>query len=159
MTRSYNNNEKVLLNFCDPSSLTTPEPLFVTEAILQSRKIPAQPQWINARQQIEDQLTPTKMSGAGQKRKFTGSSDGNKYKHSRRDDEIEQSHTQGKLDLIFGQRSVFPGLDDYTLTGDDTLDHDDELGALSYLRSVRYVTENPQTIRVSMAKTKYLEKC
>lgn len=90
------------------------------------------------------------MSSAGQKRKFTGT-DGNGNKHSRRDDEIEQSHTQGRLDLIFGQRSAFPGLDDYTLTGDESLDHDDELGALSYLRSVRYV-ETPKTTGVPMAK-------
>lgn len=79
------------------------------------------------------------MSSPGQKRKFTGTTNDNGFKYSRPNDEVEQSHTQGKLDITFGQRSVFPGLDDYTLTGDDSLDHDDELGALSYLRSVRYV--------------------
>lgn len=78
------------------------------------------------------------MSKTGRKRKFTATEDGNGGGYQGSDD-TEQSHTAGRLDLTFGQRSVFPGLDDYTLTGDEFLDHDDELGALSYLRSVRYV--------------------
>lgn len=52
-----------------------------------------------------------------------------------------QSHTQGKLDPTFGQRSAIPGLDDYSRVEyeDGELDYgdDEDENALSYLRSVR----------------------
>jgi hypothetical protein len=59
-----------------------------------------------------------------------------------------QSVSYGRVDPTYGQRSAIPGLDEYsaTGTGSDPAGGDSEVEcsideeALSYLRSVRYVT-------------------
>jgi hypothetical protein len=42
-----------------------------------------------------------------------------------------------KTDSVYGQRSVFPGLDHPTHPSDDDLEFEDEADALAYLKSVR----------------------
>jgi hypothetical protein len=67
------------------------------------------------------------------------SSSGNTNKRQRTstEDGAKQSHTQGRMDPTFGQRSAIPGLDDYTAVSDEDLDYGEDMDALSYLRSVR----------------------
>lgn len=53
----------------------------------------------------------------------------------------QKEGTQGRIDPTYGQRSAFPGLDGEGgfAEEDDDLDYGDDAGAMSYLRSVRYV--------------------
>lgn len=44
-----------------------------------------------------------------------------------------------QTDATYGQRCVFPLLDDQTAPSDEDLELEDETDALAYLRSVRYV--------------------
>lgn len=41
------------------------------------------------------------------------------------------------VDVTYGQRSMFPGLDGGTVPSDDDLEFEDDGAALAYLRSVR----------------------
>ena len=47
--------------------------------------------------------------------------------------------TQGRIDPTYGQRSAFPGLDEDSgfAVEDEDLDYEEDVGALSYLRTVR----------------------
>ena len=44
---------------------------------------------------------------------------------------------QPATDITYGQRCVFPGLDDSLVHTDDDIDYEDEQDALAYLKSVR----------------------
>lgn len=48
--------------------------------------------------------------------------------------------SEARVDPTYGQRSAIPGLDDEnTMAGDDWLDYEDGMEALTYLRAVRLV--------------------
>lgn len=44
---------------------------------------------------------------------------------------------EAKTDAVYGQRSVFPSLDEHTYPSDEDLEFEDEADALAYLKSVR----------------------
>lgn len=72
---------------------------------------------------------------AGMKRKHgVNPSDGVEFYTS-----SSRTSFEARIDPTYGQRSAIPGLDDQTvMEGDkDTLDYDDEMDALRYLRAVR----------------------
>jgi hypothetical protein len=75
------------------------------------------------------------------------------YESSKRLRQLGDNYTKnikhGRVDPTFGQRSAIPGLDDddgeFAIGGDNDdqdldLDYGDSVDALSYLRSVRYVS-------------------
>lgn len=45
--------------------------------------------------------------------------------------------SEAKTDAVYGQRSVFPTLDEHTYPSDEDLEFEDEADALAYLKSVR----------------------
>jgi hypothetical protein len=74
---------------------------------------------------------------AGTKRKHDDESPDTVYTNKSR----SRPSIEARVDPTYGQRSAIPGLDDDTMMeGDDEdLNYDEEMDALSYLRSVRLV--------------------
>jgi hypothetical protein len=71
----------------------------------------------------------------GTKRKYREDSPTSLYSNKAR----SRPSVEARVDPTYGQRSAIPGLDDDTvMEGDeDTLDYDEDMEALKYLRAVR----------------------
>ena len=72
------------------------------------------------------------------KRKFEDNSSETLYSNKAR----AKPTVEGRIDPTYGQRSALPGLDDEEVAfdgDDDSLNYDDSMDAISYLRSVRLV--------------------
>jgi hypothetical protein len=75
---------------------------------------------------------------AKNKRKSAGLDYDEPSKRSRSDG-TSKGATQGRVDPTYGQRSAFPGLDEYSAGAieDEDLEYGDDVEALRYLQAVR----------------------
>lgn len=91
------------------------------------------------------------------KRKLNHDSSGELYDHKARN----RPNEEASIDPTYGQRSAIPGLDDdafFDGYGDD-LNYDDDMDALTYLRSVRLVHTNRPPIKRIVLRFPNLELC
>jgi hypothetical protein len=67
----------------------------------------------------------------------------NKRQRNMSNSNSKQSYSLPGTDPTYGQRCMFPGLDEAVVPTDDDLEYEDEGDALDYLRSVRYASPCP----------------